>query len=374
VLTRPLAFDQMLSKYAKGISLSFAGILILTPDTPLLRLLAEVSPDLTVLFWRCTISAMSVLLMMLPLGGFRRTGKAFRGMGPYGITAGLLWGVSNFFFTLAVQNTAAANVLVINASNTVFSSIFAYFLLGEPIPLRTAATILVCFGAIVLVFSSQLTGGADGLAGNFYALAAAATLGLYLPLCRYKSIKSSPSTVASAASADVALESQRELDDILEVMGYNVIAGLTVTVISAGMGAKTAAVNSQAVTLLLIDGILVLGVSFCLLSIGPLYIPAPEVSLMFLVETLLGPVWVWLAGFERPPEYTVYGGAAMILALATNSFLALREERRLQAAQHGLPGSSGAVSPAPGGMADPALESAHGKHQQEMLGVVPATA
>jgi drug/metabolite transporter (DMT)-like permease len=364
----------MLSKYAKGISLSFAGILILTPDTPLLRLLAEVSPDLTVLFWRYSIAAMSVILMMLVGGGgIRRTARTFRGMGPYGLAAGLLWGVSNFFFTIAVQNTAAANVLVINASNTVFSSIFAYFLLGEPIPLRTAATILVCFGAIVLVFSSQLTGGTDGLAGNFYALAAAATLGLYLPLCRYKSMKSSPSAVATT-SADVALASQRELDDLLEVMGYNVLAGLTVTIIAAGMGANTAAVNSQAVTYLLIDGVLVLGVSFCLLSIGPLYIPAPEVSLMFLVETLLGPVWVWLAGFERPPEYTVYGGAAMILSLATNSFLALREERRLQAAQHAPPGSSGAVSPAPEGMTSPAVDSAHGKHQQEMLGVTPASA
>ena len=292
--------------------------------------------------------------------------------------AGLLWGVSNFFFTIAVQNTAAANVLVINASNTVFSSIFAYFLLGEPIPLRTAATILVCFGAIVLVFSSELGGGIDGLGGNLYALAAAVLLGLYLPLCRYKSVKS-PSSVAVVAAADVVVvASQNELDDILEVMGYNVIAGLTVTIISVGLGAEILAVDRTSAAYLLIDGILILGVSFCLLSIGPLYIPAPEVSLMFLIETLLGPVWVWLAGFERPPEYTVYGGAAMIFALAGNSFLALREERRLQAALSVAVAAGGGVSPDAGGRPAPTLADDKRQPNQlqpnQLLGIAPSSA
>ena len=78
-------------------------------------------------------------------------------IGVFGWCAGLLWGASNMFFTSAVQSTAVANVLVIVASNTVFSSIFSYFLLGELIPLRMWITSAICFGAIALIFSGKST-------------------------------------------------------------------------------------------------------------------------------------------------------------------------------------------------------------------------
>lgn len=81
---------------------------------------------------------------------------------------------------------------------------------------------------------------------------------------------------------------------------------------------------------LLINGILVLGVSLSLLNIGPSMISAPEVSLYTLIETVLGPVWVYLGGYEAPPSAAVYGGTALILALAIHSFIALRYEHQQQ--------------------------------------------
>lgn len=66
---------------------------------------------------------------------------------------------------------------------------------------------------------------------------------------------------------------------------------------------------------LFINGSIVLTVSVWCLTIGPKYITAPEVSLYSLIETVLGPVWVWLGGYERPPIMSVYGGAALISAL-----------------------------------------------------------
>ena len=330
--------------------MSFIGILILSIDTLFLREMSTL-PDLTVAFWRYLIFSIAILFTMFCIAR-RKMYLAFRNMGYLGIIAGLLWGGSNFCFTAAVQNTAAANVLVINASNTIFSVIFSYFLLGDPILLRTAVTTLVCFGAIVLVFSSEFGGGTEGLVGNLYALAAAVTLGLYLPLCRLKSMTSEASNrkILTTAVAVMDINSGTvpsehtitELDDIMEVMGYNVIAGFTVSIISAGLGADTLAVTLPSVAYLLINGIVILGLSFCLLSIGPMYVPAAEVrynthsrhdpltcyvhtythtyqhpdllmifvfyvvflliclvfscSLMFLVETVLGPCWVYLGG------------------------------------------------------------------------------
>ena len=57
---------------------------------------------------------------------------------------------------------------------------------------------------------------------------------------------------------------------------------------------------------------------FGLLVIGPSYLPANEVSLFFLIETILGPVLVYLGGYEAPPKFTLYGGICLIFALAMN--------------------------------------------------------
>lgn len=66
---------------------------------------------------------------------------------------------------------------------------------------------------------------------------------------------------------------------------------------------------------LFINGVLVLSISFSLWTIGPSLISAPEVSLYTLIETILGPVWVWLGGYEAPPAMSVYGGIALTVAL-----------------------------------------------------------
>eukprot|EP01035_Chromulina_nebulosa_P016967 gene16967-22462_t len=64
-------------------------------------------------------------------------------------------------------------------------------------------------------------------------------------------------------------------------------------------------------------------------AIGPSLIPASEVSLYMLIETVLGPVWVYLAGYQTPSKFTIYGGIILLLALGTNSLLALREEETI---------------------------------------------
>jgi hypothetical protein len=58
--------------------------------------------------------------------------------------------------------------------------------------------------------------------------------------------------------------------------------------------------------------------SFCLSSYGPALIPATEVSLIFLLETICSPTLVWLAGFERPPELTLYCGLVIVFSLGLN--------------------------------------------------------
>ena len=53
----------------------------------------------------------------------------------------------------------------------------------------------------------------------------------------------------------------------------------------------------------------------------------------YIPETVLGPVWVWLGGYEAPPLFAVYGGIMLIVALGTHSIVALRDEAAAARAQ-----------------------------------------
>ena len=90
-------------------------------------------------------------------------------------------------------------------------------------------------------------------------------------------------------------------------------------------------------TYLIVLGGIVLPVSFTLITIGPRYLPAPEVSLILLTETILGPIWVWLALNEVPQATTLVAGALIISTLAVHTFMSLWATR-----QHGVAEKVGA--------------------------------
>ena len=75
---------------------------------------------------------------------------------------------------------------------------------------------------------------------------------------------------------------------------------------------------------LLLLGLVVLPVSFTLITLSPRYLQAPEVSLILLIETVLGPLWVWLALGEVPPTRTLMAGLLILGTLLIHTLLSLR--------------------------------------------------
>lgn len=306
---------MLLTKRAKGYAMCFIGIMLLSPDTLFIRLLQHL-PNVTVLFLRCMIPMISTTILMLCINA-KIFISTFKGIGVVGAVAGVLFGATHMLFTFAVQRTAVANVVVINSSSSIFSSISAYFIYGETIPLRTFVVILVCLGAILLVFSTSFEGDDGSLIGGILTIASAISLGVYFTLCRYKS-------VLYGGSSNSNIDTKTE--EIMDVLAYNVFGFLLASIVCLCIGVDFHLVTGYDIGLLIINGVFVLSFSFLLLTIGPLYIISAEVSLFFLIETILGPVWVYAAGYEAPPPFTVYGGICIILAVACNSILALREE------------------------------------------------
>ena len=105
----------------------------------------------------------------------------------------------------------------------------------------------------------------------------------------------------------------------IDVSKHIVVYYVRISTVSLCLGADVSNVGgTKGIGFLLINGIFVLTLSFALLSVGPTYINAAEVSLYFMIETVLGPVWVYLAGYEAPPVNTVYGGVILLTAMAVN--------------------------------------------------------
>ena len=66
-------------------------------------------------------------------------------------------------------------------------------------------------------------------------------------------------------------------------------------------------------------------IPFVLVTIAPRYIPAEEVNLFFLLETILGPIWVWLVIKEEPSLETIIGGSIIIITIAIHSYLKIKK-------------------------------------------------
>ena len=102
-----------------------------------------------------------------------------------------------------------------------------------------------------------------------------------------------------------------------------VIGKLLVTLFALYYVEKFALVNNDKVIIPLMC-VMCVGIPFVLVTIAPRFITAAEVNLFFLLETILGPIWVWLIIKEQPSLETLQGGLIIITTIAIHSYLKLK--------------------------------------------------
>jgi len=111
--------------------------------------------------------------------------------GKWGYLTALINGLQQFTYALAVQNTAAANALVILACNSLFAALISYVVLREIIPWRTILCCCFCFGAILLIFASSISTHQTlwSVLGEFFALLCSIFTASYFVMLRFTAIK-----------------------------------------------------------------------------------------------------------------------------------------------------------------------------------------
>ena len=69
-----------------------------------------------------------------------------------------------------------------------------------------------------------------------------------------------------------------------------------------------------------------IAIPFVCVTLAPRYITAAEVNLFFLLETIFGPLWVWMVIKEQPSMETIIGGSVIITTIAIHSALVLKQK------------------------------------------------
>lgn len=282
----------------RGVLLAGLGVLLLTPDSLLIRLIqAETT---TLLFWRGLLQCLAVCLIVSIRSRGRFVGRV-RAMGRAGWGVALLMACGNALFILSIRLTAVSNTLLIVSSAPLLGAVFTRIFLREQVPPRTWLAALAGLAGVAVIFSGSIgTDNAHRL-GDLFAFAVAVISGGTFVLIRsIRGVSVAPAVgMAGGLVALLALPWVR----VFQVVPLDFFW-------------------------LLLLGVVIMPISFGLITQAPRYIPAPEVSLIMLLETLLGPFWVWLVFSEAPSPATWAGGALLLTTVALHSILALRHTLR----------------------------------------------
>jgi len=286
----------VLSQHAKGLIITALGVLIISPDGLLTRLILV--DHWTLIFWRTLFLSFGMWLIV-NLTYPNRTWQKYKSMGRGDAMMVLIYAMGTISFIVAITHTSVANTLIILSTTPLFAAFIGWIFLSEPIPVRTWCAILLV-GIGIFVISSDSDNQASSLFGDLAAMSGAFFLATGFTVVRhFPAISIFPVISTSGLlTALIILPLAQPFSVTQSDMGY-----------------------------LLIMGIYMLPVATALMYLGPKYIPAPEVGLMLLLESILGPIWVWLALGEQPGIRTFIGGAIILSTLAINTVWVLKSTR-----------------------------------------------
>ncbi len=281
-----------LTDQQKGSLLAFVAVIFITPDSLFIRLSNIDTWGLV--FYRGIIPFFTVFFSMLIIYKLNFFKILFLS-GYHGLIYIGTFSVTNITFVVSIQNTNVANTLVMIATAPMLSAILGAFFLKEPPDRKTWISIIITFIAIIYIFFDSLK------LGNFYGdiLGFITAIGLAVGAVTIRSAKSKNLVPAA-------------------VVGKLFVATFALFFI------ESFTLVDKDIFIVPLMCVLCVAIPFVLVTIAPRFIPAAEVNLFFLLETIIGPIWVWMIINEQPSIETLQGGLVIIVTIAVHSFLKLK--------------------------------------------------
>ena len=282
-----------LSNQHKGSLLAFVAVMLITPDSIFIRL--SNIETWGMLFYRGAIPFVVVLIGLI---FFYKNNllKALVGIGYPGIFYVISFSICNITFIISIQNTNVANTLVMIAMAPMLSAILGSIFLKEVPDQKTWIAIIITLVSVTYIFYDSIEMG--NFYGDLFGLVTAFGLACNAVIARF------------AKNRDLVPSA--------------VIGKLCVAIFAFFFVDTFSLVGSDLIFVPLMC-VMCVAIPFVLVTIAPRFIPAEEVNLFFLLETIIGPFWVWMVIKEQPSIETIQGGAVIILTIAIHSFLKLKK-------------------------------------------------
>jgi len=277
----------------KGSLLAFVAVMFITPDSLLIRL--SNIDTWGMLFYRGAIPFVVVLIALLIFYNKNFLNILFK-VGYAGIFYIVSFSICNITFLVSIQNTNVANTLIMVATAPMISAILGGIFLKEIPDKKTWIAILITFVAALYIFYDSIQLG--NFFGDFMGLVTATGLAVNAVLVR------------SAKDRDL--------------LPCAVLGKLCVAIFAFFFVDSFDLIGNDIIYVPLMC-ILCVAIPFVLVTIAPRFIPAAEVNLFFLLETILGPIWVWMVIKEQPTIETILGGILIITTISIHSFLKLKK-------------------------------------------------
>ena len=284
---------KTLNEQQKGSLLAFVAVMFITPDSLFIRLASVDTWSLV--FYRGIIPFFTVFIGMLLIYKANFFKMLFTS-GRHGIIYIITFSITNIAFVVSIQNTNVANTLVMIAMAPMLSAILGAIFLKEMPDSKTWIAIAVTFFAAIYIFYDSLQLG--NIFGDLLGLVCA--LGLAVGAVTIRSAKTKNLVPAA-------------------VVGKLLVAVFAIFFI------ETYALVGRDLLIVPLMCVMCVAIPFVLVTIAPRFIPAEEVNLFFLLETIIGPIWVWMVIKEQPSLETIQGGIVIILTIAIHSFLKLKK-------------------------------------------------
>ena len=282
----------------KGIFLSLIGVLIITPDSLFIRLIDI--PSWELLFYRGLIPF--VLLFIFLIFYFNKNFiSSILITGLPGLFYAVLIALGNTTFVISIQNTNVANTLIMISLTPFATAILSSIFIKEHPSKKMWLTIIACFFAVLFIFYDSYQG--NRIMGDFFGLLTAIFIGGSAVVVRYS-----------------------KSFDFIPALFIAKLFTIFIPIMFIHTFPDSLMINSNQLYLIILMG-LFLVIPLACMTIAPRYIPAYEVEIFFILETIIGPIWVWLFINEQPTLKTLIGGLFIIFIIFAHTYSELGKKQ-----------------------------------------------
>mgnify|MGYP003624598060 FL=1 len=291
---------MQLTQRGKGLLVTLSGVTLLIPDVLALRISGL--ENWNAVFWRCLLAGL-VLLVILLISRRQQGPVTALKISVTGAVLAMVISAANIGFVLSLMYTSVANTLIILALAPMFSAFFDRMFYQQRLAYRTWLAILSCLIGVAILVTDDA--GSGNQTGNILALMTAMLMGIEFSL--------------------MAKIPHQQIWPSLSI-GY-FFSALISALLSLLMTTSLSLADANLIAVLAM-GLVILPFSFMLISQGPRYLPAPEVAMLMMLETVCAPFLVWWVLGEDPGQYALLGGTIVVSTLIWHSALDLIHERR----------------------------------------------